>query len=192
MFKLLLAAAIAAVPVNVSPTIPPSVTAAPQIPRVGCIVSPTMASMGTAFRIGPHLLLSVRHVTDEPRCYIDGRPITVAWNSPTADFSILTDSREGPYLKVDCGGFVKGRKYLAIGHARGLAELTVVELTGTGVVKDGVAVLSGIWTVIPGQSGGPIIDAETRRVVGTVNFYDMAHGLSGSVELRGTPVCSKS
>jgi hypothetical protein len=43
--------------------------------------------------------------------------------------------------------------------------------------------------VIPGQSGGSIIDAETGKAVGMVNAYDMAKGLSYSIPLSATPVC---
>jgi hypothetical protein len=146
--------------------------------------------MGSAFRIGK-LLLSVKHVTNYPECYINGKKITVVYTAPDQDFSIISDS-EGPFLKVDCGGFVKGRKYLSVGHARGLDTLTTVELVATGVTIAGQAALKGVFTVIPGMSGGPVIDEETGKVVGTVNSYIMESGLSGSVALKGTPICSKT
>ena len=182
--------ALAAMALLVStPSVPQTVTPAPKIPRVVCFVTPTSLAMGTAFRIGPHLLLSVRHVTDEENCYIDGEAIKVTYKAPGQDFSILSDDRAGPFLKVDCGGFVKGRKYIAIGHARGLEQLTTVELTGTGTKSGQFSILSGIFTYVPGQSGGPTIDVETGAVVGTNNVYDMERGLSGSVALKDTPIC---
>jgi hypothetical protein len=149
--------------------------------------------MGTAFRIGPQgLTLSVNHVTSSGRCFISGKEIEIAYKSPVADFSEL-NGRPGPWLPIDCGGFVKDRKYLAVGHARGLDELTTVELTGTDTIdKDGQARLEGVFSVIPGQSGGPVIDAETGRVVGTINMEDFEEGLSWSVPLKGTPVCRSS
>jgi hypothetical protein len=145
--------------------------------------------MGSAFRIGT-LLLSVKHVTNYPECYINGKKITVVYSAPDQDFSIISDS-EGPFLKVDCGGFVKGRKFLAVGHARGLDRLTTVELEGTGETTNGYAILKGISVVIPGMSGGSIIDAETGKVVGTINAFDMVNGLSYSVPLSNTPICAK-
>ena len=169
--------------VSATPAPPPQ----PMIPKVVC---PTVfaVSMGTAFRVSPHLLVSVRHVTNWPVCEIDGQAIK-SWNDPDKDFSLIADDRAGPFLKVDCGGFVKGRKYIAVGHARGLDQLTIVEMIATGITRGGFYALSGIFTVVPGQSGGPIIDAETGKVVGTVNTYDAANGLSGSIELKGTALC---
>jgi hypothetical protein len=70
-----------------------------------------------------------------------------------------------------------------------LDQLTTVELEGTGQTTNGYAILKGISVVIPGQSGGSIIDAETGKAVGMVNAYDMAKGLSYSIPLSATPVC---
>jgi len=158
------------------------------IPKVVCPV-PDGYSMGTAFRVGGSLLLTVKHVTAEAPCYIDGRPVKVLYTDPKRDFSMISDGSSGPSLKIDCGGFVKGRKYLAVGHARGRDELTTVELEATGDSNWGFSVLTGVFTVVPGQSGGPVIDAETGAVVGTVNVYEFTEGVSGSVPLRDTPVC---
>jgi hypothetical protein len=142
---------------------------------------------GTAFRIG-RLFLSVNHVTSSGNCFIDGKPIKITWQSPTTDFSMLA-ADPGPYIAVDCNGFVRGKKYLAIGYARGLPQTTLVELVGTGEVKHGQALLAGMFTVVPGQSGGPIIDEETGKAVGTVNAENFEEGYSISVELKSTPVC---
>lgn len=150
-------------------------------------------SAGSAFRIGPSLLVSVNHVTKAGNCVIDGQDIKVVYASPKADFSILSDTRPGKFLKVDCGGFVKGRRYLAVGHARALDQITLVPLVATGETVETnagpLALLVGIFTAQPGQSGGPIMDAETGKVVGTVNTGDWERGLTGSVELKGTSIC---
>jgi hypothetical protein len=144
---------------------------------------------GSAFRVGNGLLLSVNHVTSSGQCLIDGKAIDIKYKAPKADFSMLKGS-EGPFLKVDCGGFVKGRKYLAIGYGRGRNEISVIELAGTGQYDDnGEAVLSGLLAVIPGMSGGPIISEDTGEVVGTVNAENFEEGLSWSVEIKQTPVC---
>jgi hypothetical protein len=186
--KALVGAALLAAPASVAPAVP---LLDQQIPKVVCPVyaGPVLLgwSMGSAFRIGK-LLLSVKHVTDYPDCYINGKKITVAYTDPKLDFSIIADS-EGPFLKVDCGGFKAGRRYEAWGHARGLDVLTMVELQGTGQMVNGYAILKGISVVIPGQSGGSIIDAETGKAVGMVNAYDMAHGLSYSIPLSETTIC---
>jgi hypothetical protein len=154
------------------------------IVKVDCL-----QGMGTAFRIGRHLLLSVKHVTSMSMCSIDGEQVRVIYSGEKQDFSMLEMQSEGQTLGIDCGGFVRGRRYLATGFARGLDETTTVELEGTGKTDGRLSVLKGTYTVIPGMSGGPIIDAETGKVVGTTNTYDYPDGLSGSVELRSTPVC---
>lgn len=148
-------------------------------------------SAGTAFRVGPSgIILSVNHVTKPGTCQINGKPIKVSYASPDSDFSMI-DGDSGDYLKVDCGGFVKGRTYLAVGYARGAPFLTTVELQATGQSADGFAILTGMLTVIPGMSGGAIISADTGKVVGMVNVYNFEEGWSGSVELKGTPICQK-
>jgi hypothetical protein len=149
-------------------------------------------SAGTAFRVGPGgIELSVNHVTKPGTCLIDGKPIKVSYASPDSDFSMI-DGDAGKYLKIDCGGFVKGRQYVAVGYARGLSSLTAIELEATGETFDGYSVLVGMLTVIPGMSGGAVLDEETGKVVGTVNVYNFEQGWSGSVPLSETPVCKKS
>lgn len=188
MLKLLFAASVA---LASSPAIPQTQARVfipvDTVPLVDCATT-----AGSAFRIGPHLLLSVNHVVSGTRCQISGQPIHVDYKSRKADFAELSDSRDGQWLKVDCGGFVAGHEYLAIGHARGIDELTSVKLVGTGFNDDGMARLTGVFTAQPGQSGGPIIDAETGEVVGTVNAANWEYGVTFSVELRGTWVCKGS
>jgi hypothetical protein len=155
----------------------------PEVVRVDCLTG-----AGTAFRVGPNTLLSVNHVTSLGGCFIGGKPFTVKLHE--GDFSILTmDQPASEWLKIDCGGFVANRRYEAIGYARGLDTLTEVDIHATGASADGFAILQGVFNVIPGQSGGPIVDPDTNKVVGTVNTFDAEDGLSGSVPLKDTPVC---
>jgi hypothetical protein len=159
------------------------------IVQVICVASDGDVLAGSAFRVGPTLMASVNHVTSSGRCSIDGKPINLAYKSPTSDYSEVVGD-DGPYLSIDCGGFIKGRKYLAIGYARGVTPTTTVEITATGEhAKNGQAILIGMVPVIPGQSGGPIIDEATGKVVGMVNAENFEAGLSWSLELRNTPLC---
>jgi hypothetical protein len=164
------------------------------IVQVLCFTKDSIYS-GTAFRVGPDGLgLSVNHVTSVGgSCWVAGKPLNLAYKSPKLDFSEI-EMDDGPYLQIDCGGFVKGRNYLAIGFARGVSPATTVELTGTGATdpSNGQSILTGMVPVIPGQSGGPVIDEETGRVVGTVNAENFEEGLSWSVPLSSTPVCGKN
>jgi hypothetical protein len=155
----------------------------PEVVKVDCLTG-----AGTAFRVGRHTLYSARHVTTLKGCFIDGKPFDV-WEGP-GDYSIITVTDDSPkYLKVDCDGFVANRHYESIGYARGLDTLTTVDLTATGASMDIFAVLSGVFTVVPGMSGGPVIDPATGKVVGIVNLYNMQAGMSGSIPLKATPIC---
>lgn len=190
MLKVLLAAAMVAAPFPVAPATP--LIDGDAIPKVVCPVyaGPVLQgfSMGTAFRVGGHLLLSVKHVTNVGNCLIDGKPITVTYQGPDQDFSMISASA-GPRIAIDCGGFVKGHRYVAVGHARGRDELAFISLDGTGIKVGQYSLLTGVYTVIPGMSGGPVIDMDTGKVVGLVNAYDMQHGISMSVALKDTPAC---
>lgn len=177
--KCLAGLALLAAPASVAPAIPDGNA----IPMVSC-----NGSRGSAVRIGPHLLVTAGHVIVNEGCKINGEPVQVVYKS-TNDFAIIRTEQTGPFLKADCGGFIKDKAYSAVGHARGLPWLTTVSLIGTGLWNAGFAGLWGVFTVIPGQSGGAVIDDETGKVVGVINWYDMQKGISGSVELKGTPLC---
>jgi hypothetical protein len=158
----------------------------PEIVKVDCLYV-----SGTAFRVGPRVLLSVAHVVKNVGCTIGGKPFKIIHTK--GDFAVLEmDQADNRWLRVDCSGFVKGKHYLALGYARGLDTQTEVEIEATGKTDGGQARLSGVFTVIPGQSGGPVMDMETGSVLGTVNTYVADYGLSGSVELKGTSVCPKA
>lgn len=161
-----------------------SPSAHPAIQRVDCLTG-----KGTAFYISEHIMVSVEHVTSGAACFVGNKPFKVL--STQDDFSVIRpEAQSKKWLRIDCGGFVPGRKYLAIGHARGLPTLTEVELTATADTIQGLTILEGVFTVVPGQSGGPVVDAATGRVVGTINRYNAPTGQSGSVELKGTSVCA--
>jgi hypothetical protein len=164
------------------------------IPKVAC-----PDGSGTAFRVGPHLLLTAKHVATHKGCTIDGQPMKVAWVSPTSDVALLSDDRSGRFLHVDCGGFVQGRTYAALGYARGLDQITRVEMVAigeaVGVRLEGkpqsgpMGVLVGVFTSVPGQSGGPIVDAMTGDATGIVSGGNFEVAVSVSVALRDTPIC---
>lgn len=187
--KALLALALAGA---ASPVVPANLPAAtqtgmlpferPEVVQVIC-----GKSSGTAFYVGPNMLLSVAHVTSNAGCKIKGRPIKVLMIS--GDFSILSGEPSPVWLKIDCAGYKTGRKYTAWGYALGLYTLTSVDLVATDDWAWGLRRLWSVFTVIPGMSGGPSIDTETDRAVGTVNTYNSGRGDSGSVQLKDTPIC---
>jgi len=147
---------------------------------------------GSAVRVDASHLVTAAHVISNGNCQIDGQPVKVFYKSLTADFMILEDKRPGDIVDVDCGGYVAGKKYIAVGHARARDELTGVGLTATGKFYSDIpflAVLVDIFEVQPGQSGGAIIDPDTSKLVGIVNTGDWERGLSGSIELKSTAIC---
>lgn len=191
MIAKLLAGAVAlalSAPVLVSATQPASTeigllpSTRPEVVLVDCD-----ESRGSAFYVGPTTLVSVAHVTSNEGCKIKGQPIKVI--AIEGDFSILSGEPSTVWLKIDCAGYIPGHLYTAWGYARGLYTLTSVDLTATDEWAWGVRRLWSIFTVIPGQSGGPLIDPLTDKAVGTVNTYNAGRGDSGSVELKDTQIC---
>lgn len=168
-----------------APSVPDTTSDASPVPLVLCT-----NSAGSAFRIGLTLILSVSHVVSASGCEIGNKPIHVIYNNGSEDFAILQDVGPGKFLKVDCGGFVQGHLYVAIGHIRASDTLTGVPMVGTGKTQDGLSILAGVMEVQPGMSGGPIIDAQTNEVVGTVNAAEWEDGLTFSRELKGTSICA--
>jgi hypothetical protein len=167
-----------------APTVPDTVSHDSPVPLVMC-----SDAAGSAFRVGPGLILSVNHVVTSGGCEIGGKPIHTLYTSATLDFAILEDHSAGKFFKVDCSGFVKGRLYLAVGHIRAGEQLSAIPMIATGQTDNGLSVLAGLMEAQPGMSGGPVIDAQTHEVVGSVNMAQWEDGLTFSRELRTTSVC---
>lgn len=146
---------------------------------------------GSAFWVGPNTLLTAAHVSTNAGCTIYGEPIhVVRQGGKDGDFAVLSSQHRSSYwLRMDCSGYVSGHTYAAWGYARGLATMTVIDIEAMDEDAWGMARLWGIFTHVPGQSGGPVIDPDTGKVVGVVNTYNAARGDSGSVELKRTSIC---
>lgn len=144
---------------------------------------------GTAFEAGGHMI-SVSHVTSLHGCFIEGKPV-VPTPEGELDFSTIDLPAKG--FRINCGGFKDSEVYWAIGFAHGLPIQRMIMLTGTGLHDggNGEALLIGYPTVIPGMSGGVILNSRAEAV-GTVNMYSQTFPLSLSRELKDTSVCSKS
>jgi hypothetical protein len=145
---------------------------------------------GSAFRVGPRRFLSVAHVTSLGGCKIDGNPITVIEQDGANDFSVI---EAGPpkrsWLKIDCGGFKAGW-YWSAGFAWGLPYQTDVALYSTAYnAPNGMHLFIGRHTVIPGMSGGIVMNS-AGEAVGTVNAYNPMGVISLSRSLSDTSVCA--
>ena len=144
---------------------------------------------GTAFRIGPTTLVTAEHVSAIGGCTVDGIPFTA---TPEKDLDVAILDYPLPRLggmRINCEGFKPGRYYFAVGYAKGWPWQTMVVLYATYRKADnGQRMLLGSPTVIPGQSGGPVMD-ETGAVVGVVNAYSPFFPISFSRELKDTSLC---
>ena len=191
--KTLLAALLCAAPCSVVPATAPVITYDeqrlkmdyPLVVKVSCA-----EGSGTAFRVGGKKLLSVAHVTSLHNCAIDGHPIRVIENDGILDFSVIEADLPGSNgFRIDCGGFRPSKWYWSAGYAYGLPYQTVVGIYSTAFTNVfGMQVFIGKHMVIPGMSGGPVLNA-AGEVVGTVNAYHPLFGLSYSRALRDTSVC---
>ena len=163
----------------------PDYTHRPLIHQVDCA-----DSRGTAFRVGPTKFISVAHVTDGKNCTIDGHPFSHV-DDPGLDFSVIEIPalRRGGAMRINCKGFVVGEYYFASGYALGRPWQQTVTLRATGQVIEGLRLLWGSPTVIPGMSGGPLMNAQ-GEVVGTVNRYSPWMPMSWSQPLSETSVCN--
>ena len=142
---------------------------------------------GTGFRIADGRWVSVAHVTNNLACSIHGMPLG-AKDEP-GDFSITDYEGKAGGFPVNCEGFKPGEYYFAIGYAGGFEWQTMTRHMATYKLSDdGYRILLGSPTVIPGMSGGPILNAK-GEVVGTVNMYSKIYPLSFSRELKDTSLC---
>lgn len=134
--------------------------------------------------------ISVAHVTSMHDCRIDGQPISVTEQNGAKDFSRLTvpSSRYVP-VRISCKGMTPGEFVWAYGYALGLPYQTRVAMRVTEVLgENGMRELIGAYTVIPGMSGGLVMNAR-GEAVGVVNAYRQFSGLSFSRDLRQTSLC---
>ena len=157
----------------------------PLVRKVSC-----KEGSGTAFRIGRNHWISVAHVTALHDCEVAGGPITVTDQDGKNDFSTFdTPSITSNGFKVNCGGFIPGQYYYAVGHALGLPFHTVITVYATYARwPDGKRVLIGPYDFIPGMSGGPVLNS-AGEVVGTVNAFVRGEPISLSRELKDTAIC---
>jgi hypothetical protein len=175
-------------PALVSSTAIPNYTHYALVHQVICT-----AGKGSAFRIGPRTMLSVGHVTENSGCLIDGQPFT-AVTDEGIDFAVIAlpkTLRRSGVLKINCDGFKKGEWVYATGYAHGYPWQQTVLLKVSGEQVDGLDILIGSPTVIPGMSGGPVRNLK-GEVVGTVNRYSPWFPISLSRPLKGTSVCPHS
>jgi hypothetical protein len=190
--KSLLAGALALASISGQPQLAETPMTHPYVKQVNCD-----KVRGTAFKVAANKYLSVNHVTQNTGCKIEGKPVFVTYNDPHGDFSIISiyDPEPGG-IEISCDGFQDGGVYEAIGFARGDPQSVAILLRATKVpnlpsLLRGWSMFMGVEYVIPGMSGGAILDPQ-GRAVGMVNAYFAPFGLSWSRSLKDTALCPHS
>lgn len=142
---------------------------------------------GSAFRINDHQLLTAAHVTSNTGCKINGQPI-VGVSEKDLDFAVIELPGHGG-MKVNCGGFQTGTYVFGVGFAGGNEWQTMTRHYVTYKdTYDGMRYLLGFPSVIPGMSGGVVMNS-AGEAVGVVNRYNPGLPLSYSRPLKDTSVC---
>jgi hypothetical protein len=143
-------------------------------------------------------------VAGQTNCRDDetGEVFEITYQNASQDFAILRypTTRHRLALRVQCDGYTAGSSYYAYGYAGvGTGDLAMFRMRATpdfapaqahdprsGTIFAGSRILVG--TIIPGMSGGPILDVE-GRVVGINNATagNLTVGLSR--EIKDTILC---
>ena len=148
---------------------------------------------GTAWRISKGRFASVSHVTSAGTCTIHGKPVTVEHDDPFGDFSVVRveDNVDGG-IPVNCNGFYHGYHYYSVGYARGKSPSVSITIRANKLFYNDFPrwqIFTGIETVIPGMSGGPVLN-RNGEAVGAVNALNPFFGLSWSRPLSSTVLCA--
>lgn len=155
---------------------------------------------GTGFMISDDIMITAQHVIQgSSECHdaYTNEPLTPIYQSYEEDFAVLrVPPMEKPKkkLKITCAGFTPGKVYYSIGfvgdlivtRVRATDQIDSAKDYRTGTPFRQVRVLNGL--VIPGMSGGPIIDPH-GRVVGINNATRNKGEQALSREMKDTYFC---
>lgn len=123
---------------------------------------------GTAFKVSEAGYITALHVVAKGTCYIAGKPITITSIDEKHDYATLTGPPSPATLRTTCEGFRHGQQYAARGYGGGQPYNMFSPQIAFSLKMRGFQVLAG-ESIIPGMSGGPLIDGQ-GRAVGVVNM----------------------
>lgn len=134
-------------------------------------------ALGTGIVISENHVLTADHVVAGRECSIDGKPVEIIHENGDLDIAVVkTSGSAETRMMIDCGGYVKGESYLAIGFARGV-DLVIQRVRSSGSKMKATSnfpnmpILKGSATY-PGMSGGAVISEVTGEMVGMINAGD--------------------
>lgn len=174
---------------------------------------------GSGFMIDRDKIVTAYHIAGLTNCFDSetGNKLTRTYVDEHRDFAMMKGTMPDiPPLKIDCGGYEKGRTYYAYGYSsygqsyRIFRQNTVVasgkysgpDMMVGGIIKDGkegvyampgMAHLNGY--TVPGMSGG-YVGHDTGSAVGMVNVgehtpWGTLTGNMHSYEFKNTILCKK-
>lgn len=176
------------------------------IQKIECLKENDRFASGTIFYIGNDTFITAHHVVENrPLCrdYFTKEEMVIDRVSErhdlaTVKFKNLTGLGSHG-MKISCKGFKKGKTYNSFGFALGTVfVMNNFKATGKFTKADykvneklyvGMRELKGM--LIPGMSGGPIIDA-AGNVVGINNVTSHAGTKAFSYELKDTFLCNSN
>jgi hypothetical protein len=173
----------------VSATIPNDQARTVNYPLVHQVLCEDGSLRGSAFRVGESEFITAAHVAANLGCTIDGEKIEIEAIKGETDFAeIRSGKAKGGKFDIDCGGFIPGHWYFAVGYAYGAPTQTLTPVYATARFhKSGLRALLGTQ-FIRGMSGGVVFD-EFGKAVGIVNALILGTDWSLSRELKDTPLC---
>jgi hypothetical protein len=154
---------------------------------------------GTMFHVGENSYITAFHVSDGGACFDEktGTPLSAIHTDSEKDFTIFISPTklDDVILKVSCKPYEQGQEYISFGwvdnvfHAISLkptSNYTLKSFEVEGKPSVHLRILHNL--IIPGMSGGPVVD--TNWVVhGINNAFQPDRKLSLSRELADTILC---
>lgn len=172
--------------------------------HITCVDEQNNKSSGTGFMVGPTKMITAAHVVTDDVCW-DTRsetPLTLKEYDDANDYAVMEADMgfhpQAQFMRVSCDGLKPKKIYDSIGFARGIALIMTHQKASKKKSPEGFVLSNGrdavglrlvFGDIIPGMSGGPIIDKD--GVVVAINSATDGRGIGLVRELKDTSICPK-